>query len=305
MQLLRFALGFLLVVLGPATAFLGILTLFFGLFGGPARAVSAGLVLLVVGLGSGVLGLRLRDFHLATYRTMGLPSRARFQQALKPVLARAFQLAKSNRSVTLWHLVWALTETEESARILSAFDVPPPELASVCELRCSNLPPRRRWRPTEPNVDPQVKASLQRAGAHAISSEQSSVRAEHVLLDLISPEAPDEMRETLMASGLHRLGLRAFVAHRTVEPTSPVIPDRGRVEVFLLNDEFTTRGFVESALAKIFGLPESTAEKLMLEVHRSGEASLGTMDVEDARARIDQTLAEAQAADFPLSFAVK
>jgi len=73
----------------------------------------------------------------------------------------------------------------------------------------------------------------------------------------------------------------------------------------MLNDEFTTKEFVQNALGKIFDLPESAAERLMLEVHRSGQASLGTMDVEDARDKIFRTLADAQAKDFPLRFALK
>lgn len=305
MQLLRFALGFLLVVLGPGAAFLGCLTVFFGLFGGPSRAVLAGVVLFVLGLGSAVLGLRLRNFDFITYRAIGLALRARSQQALNPVLRRGFQLAESNRSFTLWHLLWALTETEEVRQVLNAFDVAPDELASICQRRCSDLPARRRWRLGKAQVDPQVKASLQRAAIHSISSEQPSVRAEHILLDLISSEAPNEIRETLVTGGLRRLPLRAFVAHRTLEPTSPSVPGRGSVEVLMLNDEFTTKEFVQNALGKIFDLPESAAERLMLEVHRSGQVSLGTMDVEDARDKISRTLADAQAKDFPLRFALK
>jgi ATP-dependent Clp protease adaptor protein ClpS len=124
-------------------------------------------------------------------------------------------------------------------------------------------------------------------------------------LDLTSSEAPEEIRETLVAAGLRRLPLRAFVAHRTLEPTSPSIPARGVVEVLMLNDEFTTKEFVQSALREVFDLPESAAERLMLEVHESGEASLGTMDADDARQKISRTLADARANDFPLKFALK
>ena len=305
MQLLRFALGFLLVVLGPGVAFLGCLTGSFGLFGGPSRAVSAGVVLFVLGLCSAVGGLRLRNFDSTIYRAGGLALRERSRQALKPVLARAFQLARPNRCVTLWHLLWALTAAEEVRQILSAFDIAPGELASICQRRCSELPTRRGWPLGYSRVDPQLKASVQRAVLHSISSEQPGVRAEHILLDLTSSEAPDEIRETLVAAGLRRLPLRAFIAHRTLEPTSPSIPARGVVEVLMLNDEFTTREFVQNALRRTFNLPESTAERLLLEVHKSGEASLGTMDAEDAREKISRTLADARAKDFPLKFALK
>ncbi len=305
MQLLRFALGFSLVVLGTGAAFLGCVTVFFGLFGGPSQAVAVGVVLFVLGLGSAVVGLRLRNFDFTIYRAGGLALRARSQQVIKPVLARAFQLAQSNRSVTLWHVLWALAEPEEVREILNTFDIAPGELAAICQRRCSDLPARRRWRLGNSRVDPQVKASLQRAAIHSISSEQPSVRAEHILLDLISPEAPNEIRETLVTAGLRRLPLRAFVAHRTLERTSPSIPARDVVEVLMLNDEFTTKEFVQNALRKIFDLPESAAARLMLEVHQSGEASLGTMDVEDAREKISRTLADARAKDFPLRFALK
>jgi len=66
-----------------------------------------------------------------------------------------------------------------------------------------------------------------------------------------------------------------------------------------------TKEFVQNALRKIFDLSESAAERLMLEVHQSGAASLGTMDVEDAREKISRTLADARANDFPLKFALK
>lgn len=305
MQVLRFVVGFLLVVLGPGAAFLGGLIIFFGLFGAPFRALLVGAVLFVLGLGSTVVGLRLRNFDFTTYRATGFALRTTSQQALKPVLARALKLAQSNRFVTFWHILWALTETEEVRQILSPFDIAPGELASVCQRRCSDLPTRRRWRLRKPQIDPQVKASLQRAVIHSISSEQPSVRAEHILLDLISPEAPDEIRETLVMAGLRGLPLRAFVAHRTLEPTSPSIPAHGVVEVLMLNDEFTTKEFVQNALCKIFDLPESVAERLMLEVHQSGEASLGIMDAEDAREKISRTLADARTNGFPLRFAVK
>lgn len=73
----------------------------------------------------------------------------------------------------------------------------------------------------------------------------------------------------------------------------------------MLNDEFTTKEFVQNALRAVFDLPESAAERLMLEVHESGETSLGTMDADDAREKISRTIADARANDFPLEFALK
>ena len=71
-------------------------------------------------------------------------------------------------------------------------------------------------------------------------------------------------------------------------------------KVILHNDDFTTMEFVVHVLESIFGLGESDAFRVMLEVHVRGAGVAGTFTYEIAEMKVSKTLALAKAHEFPL-----
>lgn len=71
-------------------------------------------------------------------------------------------------------------------------------------------------------------------------------------------------------------------------------------KVIFLNDDVTTMEFVVLMLISIFKKDQSTAVRLMLEIHRSGAAVIDVLPFEEAEHRQQLVHSSAQAAGFPL-----
>lgn len=72
-----------------------------------------------------------------------------------------------------------------------------------------------------------------------------------------------------------------------------------RYKVLLHDDNFTTMDFVVDVLMRVFKHDRNTAERLMLQVHRTGLAVGGVYTFEIAETRVVQVTNIAEKAGFP------
>jgi ATP-dependent Clp protease adaptor protein ClpS len=71
-------------------------------------------------------------------------------------------------------------------------------------------------------------------------------------------------------------------------------------KVLLHNDDFTTMEFVVMILQHIFSHSETDATAIMLHIHRHGVGVGGIYPYGVAEAKVAETMAEAEKAEFPL-----
>jgi ATP-dependent Clp protease adaptor protein ClpS len=71
-------------------------------------------------------------------------------------------------------------------------------------------------------------------------------------------------------------------------------------KVLLHNDDYTTMEFVVFILQTVFGLGESDAIRIMLNVHKQGIGVAGVFTYEVAEMKVDKVTNLAQANEFPL-----
>ncbi len=74
--------------------------------------------------------------------------------------------------------------------------------------------------------------------------------------------------------------------------------------VFMHNDDFTTMEFVVMILVNMFFKTENEAERLMLEIHTSGKAAVGTYIFDIAVSKARKATEMARAEGFPLCLTV-
>jgi ATP-dependent Clp protease adaptor protein ClpS len=71
-------------------------------------------------------------------------------------------------------------------------------------------------------------------------------------------------------------------------------------KVLLHNDDYTTMEFVVMILQFIFGHSETDATAIMLHIHQHGKGVGGIYPFAVAEAKVAETLAEAEKAEYPL-----
>ncbi len=71
-------------------------------------------------------------------------------------------------------------------------------------------------------------------------------------------------------------------------------------KVVLHNDDFTSMEFVTALLMHVFHHPESTAQAIMLHIHRTGAGVAGIYTHEVAETKVAQVIELAEKAEFPL-----
>jgi ATP-dependent Clp protease adaptor protein ClpS len=71
-------------------------------------------------------------------------------------------------------------------------------------------------------------------------------------------------------------------------------------KVLLHNDDFTTMEFVVAILISIFHKSETDATAIMLNIHRTGMGVAGVYSLEIAEAKVSETMAAAEEAEYPL-----
>lgn len=75
-----------------------------------------------------------------------------------------------------------------------------------------------------------------------------------------------------------------------------------RYRVICHDDPVTTMEFVIHVLMRVFKKDVNEATELMLEVHKTGAATVAVMPLEEAEFRVEQAHALAKTAKYPLKF---
>ena len=78
-----------------------------------------------------------------------------------------------------------------------------------------------------------------------------------------------------------------------------------RYNVIMWNDDFTTMEFVVEVLVEIFHKDNSTAEMLMLKVHKSGSAIVGQYSYDIATTKTRLAMTKARNEGFPFRMTVE
>lgn len=77
-----------------------------------------------------------------------------------------------------------------------------------------------------------------------------------------------------------------------------------RFKVTIFNDDFTTMEFVVEVLTTIFFKSEAEAEILMIQVHKSQSAVVGTYSLDIAQSKVQKATRMARNEGFPLRLTV-
>ena len=73
-----------------------------------------------------------------------------------------------------------------------------------------------------------------------------------------------------------------------------------RFDVILLNDDYTTMGFVVEVLRQFFHKEFQAAEAIMLKIHIDGEAVCGTYSYDVAQTKVSQVIDFSRQNEQPL-----
>ena len=83
------------------------------------------------------------------------------------------------------------------------------------------------------------------------------------------------------------------------------IKEPHQYNVIMLNDDFTTMEFVVEILMDIFRKDPAEAERLMMTVHKSGSAAVGSYPYDIAVTKVNEAMARARAEGFPFRMRVE
>lgn len=78
-----------------------------------------------------------------------------------------------------------------------------------------------------------------------------------------------------------------------------------KFDVVFHNDDFTTMEFVVKVLRQVFFIPQEEAFEIMLKVHHSGKATVGSYILDIARSKAQATIRMARAEGFPLKVTIE
>lgn len=95
------------------------------------------------------------------------------------------------------------------------------------------------------------------------------------------------------------------VKSSTKERTNSKLKEPKHYNVVMWNDDFTTMEFVVEVLIDIFHKDEATAQTLMLNVHRKGQAVVGKYPYDIAVTKVNAALDRAKAQGFPFRMTVE
>ena len=78
------------------------------------------------------------------------------------------------------------------------------------------------------------------------------------------------------------------------------ISEPRRFKVIIYNDDFTTMEFVVKVLRVVFFKQEAEAERLMMAVHKSGQAIVGIYTYDIAKSKVRKAVNMARSENYPL-----
>lgn len=85
----------------------------------------------------------------------------------------------------------------------------------------------------------------------------------------------------------------------TREKTGSKIKEPRQYSVIMLNDDFTTMEFVVEILVDIFHKDEVSAQAIMLNVHKNGQAVVGKYPYDIAITKVNEALRRAKHFGYP------
>ncbi len=89
------------------------------------------------------------------------------------------------------------------------------------------------------------------------------------------------------------------------ERTDNRVKEPKQYNVIMLNDDFTTMEFVVSVLVDIFRKDEVTAQAIMMNVHKNGQAVVGKYPYDIAVTRVNTVHDRARSEGFPFRMTVE
>ncbi len=89
------------------------------------------------------------------------------------------------------------------------------------------------------------------------------------------------------------------------ERTRARVAEPRRYRVILHNDDFTTMDFVVKVLKSVFFKDDAEAERLMLTVHRQGQAVAGVYPKDIAQSKVQKVTKMAREEGFPLKLTIE
>ncbi|MCR4591508.1 MAG: ATP-dependent Clp protease adaptor ClpS [Lachnospiraceae bacterium] len=89
------------------------------------------------------------------------------------------------------------------------------------------------------------------------------------------------------------------------ERTNSRIKVPRQFNVIMFNDDFTTMEFVVEVLVDIFHKDEVTAQTIMLNVHKKGQAVVGKYPYDIASTKVNTALSRAKAQGYPFRMSVE
>ena len=91
----------------------------------------------------------------------------------------------------------------------------------------------------------------------------------------------------------------------TKEQSKEKVKEPKRYNVIMFNDDFTTMDFVVSILIEIFHMNAISAEAIMMSVHKSGKAVIGTYTYDVAVTKVRLAMNRAREAGYPFRMTVE
>ena len=91
----------------------------------------------------------------------------------------------------------------------------------------------------------------------------------------------------------------------TKEQSKEKVKEPKRYNVIMFNDDFTTMDFVVSILIEIFHMNAISAETIMMSVHKSGKAVIGTYTYDVAVTKVRLSMNRAREAGYPFRMTVE
>ena len=89
------------------------------------------------------------------------------------------------------------------------------------------------------------------------------------------------------------------------EKTKNMIKEPRQFNVIMYNDDFTTMEFVVEVLVDIFHKDEVTAQSIMMNVHKKGQAVVGRYPFDIASTKVNAALMRAKQEGFPFRMSVE
>lgn len=97
----------------------------------------------------------------------------------------------------------------------------------------------------------------------------------------------------------------ASLQGETKERTRVSVREPRSYQVIMHNDDYTPMEFVVEILVDIFKQNQETAVALMMKVHKSGSAAVGTYSYDIAQSKVRTALSRARKEGYPFRMTVK